>query len=239
MRFADADWTSIDGLRQRIGEHVPISVEDSAQHFVGAFVDTFPSLVLARVFLVLPFEQLPAQEQAWARRLVADDARLTPKTPVLALIGTRGREEAWNDRTRSAGHLAIPLLDKSVVAEAPMIAKLLADLELDLVKLDDDFAAETVRMLGAHNGKFFVPDADTAVDTRGRFVIPGREFVERNAIKTVFGMGGSYFDGVLAVAVFFTSETVERPAADRFASFISTFKTVTTRLQQQKAIYSV
>jgi hypothetical protein len=237
MLLAEADWTQISELRKTIEANTPTSVEAAAQRFANIFAQTFESIVLARVFIVLPFAELPSADQEFAMKLVGNDSKLNARTPVLSLLGTSGREEDWNHRRRSAGHLAIPLL-KSVVAAAPMIAKLLADLELDHAELDDGFASTTHKMLGANNGKFFVPNARTAVDSRNRPVIPGRDFVEKHKVQTVFGMGGSYFDGVLAVVIFFTDEDVDKLAVDRFASFISTFKTVTTRLQQKRLIYA-
>jgi hypothetical protein len=237
MLLKDADWPQINGLRARIEQYVPTSVAHAAQYFSSAFAETFSSIALARVFLVTPFADLPSPDQSFARKLTSDDARLTPRTPTLSLLGTYGREEDWKQRERSAGHLAIPLLDKAFVSEVPMIAKLLGDLNLDLASLDDDFAAVTSRMLGAQDGKFYVANADTDLDSRGRHIIPNRDFVKRHEIRTVFGMGGSYYDGALAVAIFFTQERLERLVTDRFASFISTFKVVTTRLQQKKALY--
>ena len=238
MLIREAGWPEITALRALIEKHTATSVEDAAQHFTSAFVDTFSSIVLARVFVVLPFNELRAQEQAFARTLVSNDHRLAKRTPVLSLLGTRGREKKWNRRESSGGHLAIPLLDKEFIAETPMIAKLLADLTLDLAPLDDGFAAVTSRMLGSENGKFYVPDAATAKDARERFVIPSRAFVTTHNVRTVFGMGGSYYDGKLAVAILFTDELVDRLVADRFASFISTFKMVTTRLEQQKKFFT-
>jgi hypothetical protein len=118
-----------------------------------------------------------------------------------------------------------------------MIAKLLADLNFDLAQLDDGFATLTSQMVGAGNGKFFVSNAETDVDSRGRHIIPNREFVSTHRVRTVFGMGGSYFDETLAIAIMFTDEQLEHIVTDRYASFIGTFKITTTRLHQNKIIY--
>jgi hypothetical protein len=237
MLFREAGWPEINALRTSLEKRSATSIEDAAQHFVSTFAEAFSSLVLARLFIVLPFAELPANEQAFARKLVANDSRLTNRTPTLTLLATRGVDEKWNRRETSAGHLAIPLLDKEFVAETPMIAKLLADLELDLAPLDDGFAATTSKMLGSEAGKFYVSDAASAQDARNRFIIPSREFVKKYDVRTVFGMGGSYFDGKLVVTILFTNELVDRMVADRLASFISTFKMTTTRLEQQKKFF--
>ena len=93
-------------------------------------------------------------------------------------------------------------------------------------------------MLGGSNGTFYVPDAVSAVDDAGRHIIPGREFVRRHGVRSVFGMGGSYLDGTLAVAIIFTRELLDRVVVGRFPSFISTFKTATAELQAAGAIFS-
>jgi hypothetical protein len=237
MLFAEAGWPEIHALRERIEQHKPRSVQDAGQNFASVFCESFSSLVLARVFLVMPFARLPAADQAFARTLVANDPRLAARTPTLSLLGTYGHEQSWRDRTRSKGHLAIPLLDKAFVSEIPMIAKLLGDLDFDLASLNADFGLATSPMAGAGDGKFFVADAETTVDARGRHIIPNREFVSAHRVRTVFGMGGSYFDGTLAVSILFTDERLEQLVTDRYASFIGTFKITTTKLHQNKSIY--
>lgn len=237
MLLAEADWPHINALRDKLDGRSSLSVEDAARHFTSSFHGAFPSIVLARLFLVMPFAKLLPREMAFATKLAGTRATVAAHTPVLALLGTAGVERAWNDRRLSAGHLAIPLVDRSFVTDAPMIAKLLADLQVDLGVLDDSFATHTSPMIGSDGGKFYVGDAATAVDSRGRLVIPSREFVRKYGVRTVFGMGGSYYDGTLAVAIFFTTEKLERLVADRFGSFISTFKSRTTRLQQAGSVF--
>src|ERR1700761_3380772 len=213
--LAQASWDVIEALRERVSV-VNATVEGSARAFAAAWADTFPSIVLARVFLVLPARHLPATDRAVAARTVNGDARFGRETRVLSLLGTRGREPAWNDRSRSAGHLAIPLLDRSFVEGAPMIAQLLAHLDVDLAALDDGRPLATRSMLGGTNSTFYVPDALTAQDDEKRFVIPGREFVTQYGVRTVFGMAGAYFEGTLAVAVLFTTEILDRLTVNHY-----------------------
>jgi hypothetical protein len=119
-----------------------------------------------------------------------------------------------------------------------MIAKLLADLEVDLVGLDDGRPIVTRRMLGGNNGTFYVRDAQDARDERGRSIIADQEFARQHDVHTVFGMGGAYLDGTLALAVVFSSETLERGIVDRYPSFISTFKMATAALLTAGRIYA-
>lgn len=237
MQFRDASWADIDGLRQRIASFPPTSVETIASGFVAALKDTFESVVLARLFVVLPFADLPAAEREFAIKLVGGDDRLTAKTPCLALLGTCGREAAWNDRTQSRGHRVIPLIDRAFVSGAPMLAKLLADLEIDLRPLDAGQPIDVRRMLGSQNGMFYVPDAKTATDG-ARLIIADRDFVSRYDVHTVFGMGGAYNDDVLAIAIVFTTESIERLVADRYPSLISNFKMATASLVSRGEVFA-
>jgi len=130
------------------------------------------------------------------------------------LLGSRGALPAWNDRALSDGHFAIPLLSKVLVEGAPMIAQLLADLEVDLGCLDDGRPIASRRMLGSSNQCFYVSNAREARDNHGRFIIPSQDFVAKHAIDTVFGMAGSYLDGTIVVAISFTSESLDKLTVD-------------------------
>lgn len=213
------------------------TVESAAQGFVEDLVQTFSTIVLARLFLVAFAEQLPLVEQAQASRVAAGHPSFTAKTRVLSLLGTAGHEPAWRSRSGSAGHLAIPLIDRTFVQTAPMIAKLLADLEVDLSSLDNGGPLVTRAMLGGLNKTFFVPDAREAKDGDGRHVIAAQDFVERYGIRSVFGMGGAYVNGTLAVAIAFTSECLDAATVGRFPSLIANFKMATTSQCQAGRIY--
>ena len=237
LSFQSSSWADIDALRQRIMGAAAESVEESAQTFADELANRYSTVVLARVFLVLPFASLLAGDRVAATALANEDSGLTAKTPVLTLLGTAGREPEWKNRKRSAGHRAIPLLSSAHVQGIPMLAKLLADLEVNLAGLDDGKPIATRRMLGGRNCAFFVPDALTSQDDAGRHIIPARDFVQNNGIRTVFGMGGAYADGTLAAAVVFTSEAIDRAIVDRFPSVISNFKMATATLLSACHIY--
>ena len=107
----------------------------------------------------------------------------------------------------------------------------MGDLEIDLPQLTDGRPTiATRRMLGGTNATFYVADAPKAVDSDGRQIIPDQTFVKTHGIRTVFGMGGAWLDGTLAVAIFFTTELLERLTVDRFPSLISNFKMATAKL---------
>jgi hypothetical protein len=92
-------------------------------------------------------------------------------------------------------------------------------------------------MLGGLNKTFFVPDAREALDARARHVIGAQDFVERYDIRSVFGMGGASVNGVLAIAIAFTTESLDEPTVNRFPSLIGSFKIATTSLCQSGLLY--
>jgi len=234
--FTEASWAEIEALREQVaGLANAESLADAAQGFVELFGGAFASVVLARLFAVLPARALPSAERAFATRLAGTE--LGDTTPVLCLLGTAGSRPGWNQRTASAGHLAIPLLSSAAVDDAPMIAKLLADLGVDLQALDVGRAILTRQMQGGRSGTFFVPDARTALDARGRHVIAAKDFAQDFSIRTVFGMGGSYLDGTIVVAILFCSEEIDRLVVDRYPSFITSFKIATAKLQREGRLF--
>ena len=237
ISFQQSTWADLESLRLSI--RAAASVESAAQGFADALASSSPTVILARVFIVLPMERLSLADRDFARTLVGNEAtRLDPKTPTLVLLGTAGREPAWRDRQLSTGHRAIPLIDAVFVHNIPMIAKLLADLDVTFSPLEDSKALDTRRLLGSHNAAFFVSDATRTLDDAGRRIIPNRAFVEANGVRTVFGMGGAFLDGTLTTAIVFTSETIDKLVVDRFPSLISNFKMATTEALSLGKIYA-
>jgi hypothetical protein len=235
--LSDASWSDIEAMRTQIGGGKFETVQQAAEQFTAHFATRFSTVVLARVFLVVPFERLPPHDGAFARTLVGNDSRLTGQTLVLSLLGTHGKLSEWNDRARSVGHLAIPLLDRESVQAAPMIARLLLDLEVDLQGLSTGGPIATRTMVGGRNAMFYVPDARTTRDERGNPIIQP-EFVAKHGVESAFGMGGSYLDGALAIAIVFCAEHIERDDADRYGSFINSFKLATLELETAGRIWS-
>jgi hypothetical protein len=237
MLMQTASWEEIAALRAKMSNLAAPSVVAAAQSFVGSLVDTFESVVLARLFLVQTLSQLPAEERAFATAAAGPSQRLKASVPCLSLLGTRGREPAWNDRTLSQGHRAIPLIDQNFVRGAPMLAKLLADLDVDLQGLDDGRPIVTRRMLGGLNSTFYIRDAQDARDAEGRAIIADQSFVTRYGVHTVFGMGGAYANGAIAIAIVFTTELLESLIVNRYPSLIGNFKMSTAALLEHGDVY--
>ncbi len=217
------------------------SFEDAARIFARVLYEEFRDLVvLARVFAVVPFRRLGAGDRAFVERSLerAAHAELTGSTPVLTLFGTRGIEERWNDRTQSRDHRAIALISEAFVEEAPMIAKLFA--EIDTVPrraADGDW--QFVRKTADGDGLFFVGDARTTTDPRGRHVIPSEDFVERYGVRTVFGFGTHAVESDIVIAVIvFCSKTLMRPVAQRFTSTIEVLRSATREAIARDALFA-
>ena len=226
-------WADIDAFRARLAggsPGSPGSVEEAAQAFAADLAVSAPTVLLARLFLVLPFGTLPAAEQEFARKLIGASPGLDAMTPTLTLLGSHGVEADWCTRQGSKGHRAIPLLGAAFVEGIPMISRLLSDFGIGFTSGDGGKTLDTRRLLGGRNAAFFVADAVSSLDQGGRQIIPAKEFVGKYGVRTVFGMGGAYVDGTLAVAIVFTRELIERVVVDRFPSLISNFKMATAKL---------
>jgi len=194
------------------------TLEEGAQTLARELYTQFTeSIVLARVFVTVRFDALPAEVCTFVENLVKSAGRpadLTGPVPVVSLVGTQGQEAAWNDRRNSRRHQGIPLISSSFVAAIPMIARLFRDLGVPLQWIDSDDAERFATAVGHSAGLFFVPDAATAVDDHGRTII-APDFVSTYGIKTVFGAGGAYARGQLLVIVIFCRDEVPRTTAER------------------------
>lgn len=235
--LAAATWDDIERLRTAVVVGQPRSLEAAAQGFVTAFAGAFMDAALVRIFAVMPFSDVPEPERIFAHSAGGHHPRFSERTRVLTLLGTAGHEPTWNDRRASRGHLCIPLLDRSFVESAPMIAKLLADIDVDLAGFDDGRPIATRKLLGGNNGMFYVQDASTAKDVQGRHIIADKAFVKKHGIRTVFGMGGAYLEGVLVLSIIFSTVEVPRIVVDRFPSLIVNFKMATAALVQKGSAF--
>lgn len=225
--FASAGWPELQELRSEIASvGMSATLAEAAQRFVTMFASRFDTVVLARVFVVLPLSALPRHERAFAERAAGATA-LSDATPVLCLFGTAGLEPAWNDRLSTRNHLAIPLSSSDFVRGAPMIAQLLADLQVNLRVLDDGLPVVSRELMGGRSLTFFVPDALTTVSAEGRLIIGAADFARAYGVRSVFGMGGAYVNGTLAAAIIFTNEELTRVVAERFSTLIAAFKLAT------------
>lgn len=165
--------------------------------------------VLSRFYKTHPFGSLDPELQAFARASAGGD--LDPETRCLTLLATVGDEEEWCSRHRSRGHRAIPLPSAEAVDQAPMIARLVRQLGMDVsfvVRPAPDLLMD--RHQHSFN-VFFVPEA------AGSPYIPAQEeFVVPYGVRSVVGFGGLLPNGDLYSVILFVRVPVPRPAAEMF-----------------------
>lgn len=195
------------------------------------------SLALVRVFATVPYRELPAVNQDGVRSLLRQrgmTSPVPPATPVLSLMGTRGRMPEWNDRTRSRGHGGVPLASAELVNEIPMISRLLSAFGLTIVGMDGGGAQIVRSKVGNLSGMFYVADARTETDERGRLIISAQDFVAEHDVRTVFGFGGAYMlERSYVAVILFATEHVEAEHARELAPLSSALKAATMRLVDQ------
>lgn len=219
------------------------SLEEAARRAVDCiYEDCGRRFALVRAFVTLPYASLgPSMRsvvEATASQAAASQAApLLPETPVLTLLGTRGAQQQWNDRRHSKGHVAIPLSSSAFIEAAPMIARLLSDLELSDVVIPAERRKGVSVTRSSSSGIFYVEDAASARDDLGRLVIPAQDFVRAQKVKTVFGVGGAYRSRAVFALVCFSTEHVTRDAALRFLPLTMIFRTATAALERDRRVF--
>lgn len=166
--------------------------------------------MLARFYKTHAFGELPADLRRFALAQLGD----TPASDdmrCLALLGTVGEETAWNTRQGSRSHKAIPLPSVDFVREAPMIARLIEDIGLDIASIVDGHGSRSQNTPSRTYDVFHVEEA------RGSPHIPAQaDFVERYGIASVVGFGGLLRSGELFAVILFTRVRVPIASASRF-----------------------
>jgi signal transduction histidine kinase/DNA-binding NarL/FixJ family response regulator len=192
--------------------------------------------VLARAFVTVPMKALPPFSAEWVRELARGkgiDSELTADTPVIALVGSAGRDPAWNDRKNSRGHVGIPLTSASFIDAIPMMSRLMASLGGDLKWIGKRDVGEMVSRLGTATGTFYVAEAAHDTDAAGRRIISAAEFVQAHGVRTVFGLGGAFATGELIVVLIFCSVPVPRAVVEAFQGPLLHFKAAAAHLLGQ------
>ena len=197
--------------------------------------------MVGRVFVTVPFGELPKANQQFVRGLLESAGAvedLKDTTPVLSLIGTYGLEEEWRDRRRSKGHVGIPFVSSSFVDAIPMMSRLLKDFGVPVDWVDSHDSEMIVNTIGSSAGLLFVENAATATDSAGRKIIAAQDFVSAYGVKSVFGVGGAYSTGQIAVIVTFCRSQIPRIVAERFVTLAAFFVSKTAGYVEQGRIFS-
>ncbi|MFQ6024160.1 MAG: hypothetical protein ACE5NW_15690 [Acidiferrobacterales bacterium] len=222
------------GVESKVGQasHLEAAAQELATAIHAQFKE---SVVLARVFFTVDFDDLPASNQDFVRNLAGAD--LDGATPVLSLVGTHGEEADWNDRRKSKGHVGIPLISAAFVDAIPMISRLLKELGVPLDWVDTHESDLIQKSIGRSEGLFFVKDASQATDAQNRKIIAAQDFVSQYGVKSVFGIGGAYPGGQLLVIVSFCRDIFPREASENFLPLVSLFKGKTASLVDNGEIF--
>jgi PAS domain S-box-containing protein len=180
-------------------------------HFINKLTGD-PSLALVRLYKTHPYGALePALQDA--AQAVCDMARPPERMPCLTLLATAGVEPAWNDRTASRGHKAIPLPSEEALARSPMVLQLVTQLGLDVQQVIEPDPALFRELEAISYRVFFVEDAldSPSVPAQNDFVVP-------YGIRSVLGFGGVLPDGSLFAVVLFSTMSIPSATADAFSS---------------------
>jgi hypothetical protein len=208
---------------------VSATLEQAAQRYTELIYQTFKeSVILTRIFVTIPFSLLPDSNQDFvmglARKTGITDL-IKDETPVLSLMGSSGAEIAWNDRRNSEGHVGIPLASADFIDAIPMMSRLLKSLGADLDWIDSEDSDIVTKTLGSMSGVFYVEDARTETDSKGRKIIAAQDFVEDYDVKTVFGIGGGISRTPhFVVNINFSRDIVSEQYIERFIPTLNQFK---------------
>lgn len=200
--------------------------EEASRIFCEEMYKVFSSdITLVRVFLTIPYGKLPEKNKSFVRELLgSNQSLLHDDTKVLSLVGTHGKENDWNSRLTSKGHVGIPLISKEFIKEIPMINGLLGQLGIDL-SFDKKSTADSK---STFSGLFYVKDAKSEVDELGRHIIANNAFVKKYDVKSVFGFGGGYLGhSDFFTTIFFLNSSIKMGPAENLALTGNSFKMAT------------
>jgi len=161
---------------------------------------------LVRFFMTVEYESLEGSVSNFITSRFPDIAP-KPDTKCLTLMGTVGDEPDWCDVARSRGHRSIPLMNEESVAQIPMIARLLAELGLEIHQVLKPSADLT---MAKERRDFRVFHVEEAVGSQH---IPDQEFVSSHGIRSVLGFGGMMPTGHLFVVIVFSKARISLETA--------------------------
>ncbi|MFO7849952.1 MAG: methyl-accepting chemotaxis protein [Spirochaetia bacterium] len=186
------------------------SLEDAAAKLTPYLYRKFgecselPSLVLARIFVALPYDKLnPVDIRDMGSELPEDAQRY------LCLAGTTGQEKDWNRREKSKSHRVIPLPDTVEKLESiPMLAEMFTRMEVDYASvLNPSAFSEVNKMI---EGYMLVEQAEDSP-----FIPAQEEFVRPYGIKSELGYGGFLPSGAVYACFLFFTAPLSRHEADK------------------------
>ena len=173
---------------------------------------------LVRCFLTRAYRELDPQSQDCARRALAcGPGSLDMKC--LTLFGTPGERPEWNDRNRSKRYRSIPLADKQVVSQFPMVSQLLHQLGVELTSTTQSESDVPFNSTEQTLNVFHVAEA------KGSPFVPAQEeFVIPFGIESVLGFGGVFPSKEFFTVILFSRQKITRETAELFKPLAETVK---------------
>jgi hypothetical protein len=244
QRIATYSVEEVTALRARVESALKAcaSLQQASQKFTDILYEELAaSAVLFRVFATVEYEKLPARERDFALSLARSRSfleELQPKTPVVTLLGSRGKRPAWNHRHRSERHLAIPLVKASFIKTIPMVSRLMGDMGTGLDWVQKQDRNLIVTSMGQMARVLYVEDALETRTGDGFDVIPDRSFVESNKVRTVLALGGAYLNGTIVAVVLFTNERVAADRVEKLLPVVHGFKIATMKAVMRGSVFA-
>ena len=214
--FSISDMTECASELRKLGAGAS-SAQDVAQRIVSYLYQQLGNdqtgrrdCALVRCFLTRPYRDLDPQSQDCARRALAcGPGSLDMKC--LTLFGTAGEKPEWNERHRSRRYRSIPLGDKQVVSQFPMVSQLLQQLGVDLTSKTQPKSDLPVDQTEHTLDVFHVPEA------KGSPFLPAQEeFVIPFGIESVLGFGGVLPSKEFFTVILFSKQKISREKAELF-----------------------
>ncbi len=218
-RFTLRDMTELGSKLRKLGDGAT-SMEQVADRLVRHLYEHLIDLdtgeracALVRFFKTHRYDELEPDLQRFARGLLQRD-KAQRGMRCLTLLASAGDEPEWNAAHDSTAHRAIPLVSKEMVAQAPMISRLLLQLGVQIEVLLDNVANSGALLVDeppASFNVFYVPDA------RDSPYIPVQtDFVVKFGIRSVLGFGGTLPLGDIFCVILFSKFSIPRETAELF-----------------------
>ncbi|MEO5815823.1 MAG: hypothetical protein ABIT20_11135 [Gemmatimonadaceae bacterium] len=215
----------------RGAESIEAAANCVIQYFYDHCVDSNTgerSCALVRFYKTHPYGALEPEQQLFAERLLGEQST-DDNMRCLALLATAGDEPEWNSRRESTSHQAIPLPSADIVRRAPMIARLIEELGLDIE------AVVRGESIPARIGEARTYDVFHVEEAIGSPHIPAqREFVLRYGIESVVGFGGLLRSGELYTVILFSRVRIPKASAARFRAIALDVRSALYALDEAK-----
>ena len=153
----------------------------AAQEYMSILFDELKeSIILTRLFATIPYANLPKRNKEFVMDLASSGGisdKIKDDTLILSLLASRGVKPEWNDPCNSIGHVGIPLASSDFIDKIPMMSRLLNQLGAGIDWIEEKDTKLVAQVFKSISGVFYVENAETEVDNKGRKIIVAENFV--------------------------------------------------------------